>query len=88
MVAFVGETPSVGNESAGGAGTKKNNNKKQQKKLRRLVSSLLSPRTVKHSAVAFTQVDDKSRSPHVKYAIVWQVVKVPLAHAQNGSRAR
>lgn len=47
----------------------------------------MSPGTVKHSAAAFTQVDDKSRSPHVKYAIVWQVVKVPLAHAQNRSRA-
>lgn len=61
---------------------------KSNKKLRRLVSSLLSPGTVKHSAAAFTQVDDKSRSPHVKYTIVWQVVKVPLAHAQNRSRAR
>ena len=59
----------------------KKEKKKKKKKSRSLVF-LLSPETVKHhSAAAFTQVDDNSRLPHVKYRLVWQVVKVPVAHA-------
>lgn len=70
MVASISDTPLANRREQGG------------KKSRCLVF-LLSPETVKHhSAAAFTQVDDDSRLPHVKYRLVWQVVKVPLAHAQ------
>lgn len=51
---------------------------------------LLSPETVNHhsAAAAFTQVDANSRLPHVKYRLVWQVVKVPLAHAHLSRSAQ
>lgn len=35
------------------------------------------------SAAAFTQVNDNSRWPRVKYTTVWQVVKVPGTHAHK-----
>lgn len=62
---------------------------RRREEKRRRPGSLLSPETVNHrsAAAAFAQVNDNSRSPYVKYRIVWQVVKVPLAHAhQRGTR--
>lgn len=49
---------------------------------------LLSPETVNCAEQQHAQVDVNSRAPHVKYAIVWQVVKVRLAHAHWAHQAQ
>lgn len=66
--------------------TKNQKNKKPKKKPRTPPSFPSRSRPALSNATseaAFTQVNDKSLWPRVKYTTVWQVVKVPQTHAQQ-----